>query len=200
MKTSSDEQIVARVILLQKSNLSETKVVEHLSSILDKIKTFQDVRIAHVLMVEDSDVVDAQNILTDLLKSSNHQIITLVLSIVLALPTSVKLQLRGDLSNFILALFKLKILERRDCHELALTVIKLMLTPKIADQSIVEAFLTSISPTCISHQEVSEVLHILSLLDSSILCNLSSYIDRVFSLYYPNSSTLPEDLQELRTS
>ena len=200
MKTSSDEQIVARVILLQKSNLSETKVVEHLSSILDKIKTFQDVRIAHVLMVEDRDVVDAQNILTDLLKSSNHQIITLVLSIVLALPTSVKLQLRGDLSNFILALFKLKILERQDCHELALTVIKLMLTPKIADQSIVEAFLTSISPTCISPQEVSEVLHILSLLDSSILCNLSSYIDRVFSLYYPNSSTLPEDLQELRTS
>ena len=134
------------------------------------------------------------------LKSSNHRIITLVLSIVLALPISVKLQIRADLTGFILALFKWKILEYRDCHELALTVIKLLLTPKIADQSIVEAFLMSVTPSCVSPQEVSEILHILSLLDSSILCNLSSSIDRVFTLYYPNSSSLPSDLQELRLS
>ena len=97
-----------------------------------------------------------------------------MLSIVLALPTSLKLQIRADLTGFILALFKWKILEYKDCHELAFTVIKLLLTPKIADQSIAEAFLTSVSPSCISSQEVSEVLHILSLLDSSILYNLSS--------------------------
>lgn len=140
--------------------------------------------------------------MTVYLRSRNDELLRLLLSIILSIPIAVESKVPSSIYQFASSLFKFGVVERKECHVLIVLVIKHLLTPRIATLELVQLILRSsiqYNHSPISRTEMFEILHIVSLLDTSILSSIVPTVQSVIAFYCPPSAPTPPEWIELRT-
>ena len=140
--------------------------------------------------------------MTVYLRSQNDDLLKLLLSLLLSIPIAVESKVPNPIYQFASSLFKFGVVKRKECHVLIMLALKHLLTPRIATLELVQFILRSCiqcTPSPITRTEMFEILHIVSLLDTSILSSIVPTLRSVIAFYCPPSDPTPPERIELRT-